>query len=324
MTSTAIETKQLTKDYGDGRGIRGVSLHIEAGEAFGFLGPNGAGKSTLVKMLVGLIKPTSGEARIFGMAAGSVEARRRIGYLPELFRYPGWLSGEEALHFHAQLCGLDRVMAKQRIHSLLDEVGIGSRGRDRIKGYSKGMQQRLGLACALLADPDIVFLDEPASALDPVGRYEVRELLIRLRGRGKTIFLNSHLLEDVEQMCDRIALLNNGSILSNGSLNDVLHSRNKWLLKVGGFTPFVLDWLSESTGLSVTVVTESDAEAEELLEEGVVWLETAVENEEQIGLLHFRLIEQGLTLYESKKASSRLDQWFLKSVSGLDHRGERR
>lgn len=321
MINAAIETNRITKDYGDGRGVRGVSLRVEAGEAFGFLGPNGAGKSTLVKMLVGLIEPTAGSARLFGMAAGSVEARRVIGYLPELFRYPHWLTGEEVLRFHAELCGLDRVSAKQRIFRLLDEVGIGSRGKDRIKSYSKGMQQRLGLASALLGDPEIVFLDEPASALDPVGRYEVRELLLRLRGKGKTIFLNSHLLEDVEMLCDRIALLNNGSILANGPIQDVLRSRNVWRVRVGGFTPLVLDWLIETTGLSVKVVSD---EGEEAPGDGTVWLEAAIDNAEQVGLLNYWLIEQGLTLYESQKHASRLDQWFVQAVSGLEHRGERR
>ncbi|MFX3632623.1 MAG: ABC transporter ATP-binding protein [Candidatus Pristimantibacillus sp.] len=321
MTDFAISTNRLTKEYGNGRGVRDVSFRIGNGEAFGFLGPNGAGKSTIVKMLVGLIKPTAGNARIFGMAAGSVEARRRIGYLPELFRYPDWLSGEEVLHFHAKLCGLDRVTAKARIFKLLDEVGIGGRGQDRIKGYSKGMQQRLGLASALLGDPDIVFLDEPASALDPVGRYEVRELLIRLRGQGKTIFLNSHLLEDVEQLCDRVALLNNGTILTEGSISEMLRSRNLWRMRVGGFSPIVVDWLKEVTGLSVAVV-----QTEEMLAsgDGTVWLEMEVDHEEQIGLMNYRLIEQGLTLYESHKSSSKLDEWFLQAVSGLEHRGERR
>lgn len=321
MTDFAISTNRLTKDYGNGRGVRDVSFRIGNGEAFGFLGPNGAGKSTIVKMLVGLITPTAGDARIFGMAAGSVEARRRIGYLPELFRYPDWLSGEEVLHFHAKLCGLDRITAKARIFKLLDEVGIGGRGQDRIKGYSKGMQQRLGLASALLGDPDIVFLDEPSSALDPVGRYEVRELLMRLREQGKTIFLNSHLLEDVEQLCDRVALLNNGAILTEGSITEMLRSRNRWRMRVGGFSPIVLDWLKEVTGLSIVVVQTDEISAGG---DGTVWLEMEVDHDEQIGLVNYRLIEHGLTLYESQKSSSKLDEWFLQAVSGLEHRGERR
>ncbi|OME79096.1 ABC transporter [Paenibacillus sp. FSL A5-0031] len=317
MSAVAIETIGLCKDYGEGRGCHDVTLTIREGEAFGFLGPNGAGKSTIVKMLTGLIKPTSGKAQIFGQPSGSIEARRRFGYLPELFRYPDWLTGEEVLAFHAKLCELDRSMAKRRIHQLLDDVGIGSRGSDRLKGYSKGMQQRLGLACALLTNPDIVFLDEPASALDPVGRHEVRDLLARLRSQGKTIFLNSHLLEDVEQLCDKVALLNNGKVLAEGKVSDVLSSQSSWRLRVSGYTPLAAERIQQLLGANVVV---SNAEHDETS----VWLEIELENDEQIGLVNYILIELGLTLYEVGKLQSRLDEWFMQAVTGLEHRGERR
>ncbi|CAM4339711.1 ABC-2 type transport system ATP-binding protein [Paenibacillus endophyticus] len=317
MSGFAIETNQLTKDYGDGRGCHGVTLTIREGEAFGFLGPNGAGKSTIVKMLTGLIKPTSGKAQIYGHASGTIEARRRLGYLPELFRYPDWLTGEEVLAFHAKLCELDKGAAKRRIQQLLDEVGIGSRGRDRLKGYSKGMQQRLGLACALLGDPDIVFLDEPASALDPVGRYEVRELLARLRGQGKTIFLNSHLLEDVEQLCDKVALLNNGQVLLEGKVCEVLRQQSIWRLRVNGYTPLAAERIHLMLGTAAAV---SETEAGD----GTVWIELELEDDEQIGLINYLLIELGMTIYEVGKTQSRLDEWFMQAVTGLEHRGERR
>jgi len=320
--SYAIETFNLTKNYGNGRGCHDVTLRILAGEAFGFLGPNGAGKSTIVKMLIGLTTPTDGKALLFGQPAGSVEARRRIGYLPELFRYPGWLSGEEAMQFHAQLCGMKGTEMKRRINQLLDEVGIGKRGRDRIKGYSKGMQQRLGLACALLTDPDIVFLDEPASALDPVGRYEVRELLQRLRKEGKTIFLNSHLLEDVEQLCDHVALLNNGRILADGRVSDVLRaSASRWRFRVGGMTPELLDWLRETMIIPVDIVPWEDGDTPAW---GEHWLEAELAEDEQAGYFNRLLMEQGLALYETQKVKSSLDEWFLQAVSGLEHRGENR
>jgi ABC-2 type transport system ATP-binding protein len=317
MTTYAIETSLLSKDYGDGRGCLDVTLTIRQGEAFGFLGPNGAGKSTVVKMLTGLIQPTSGKAQLFGHASGTIEARRRLGYLPELFRYPDWLTGEEVLAFHAKLCELDRVHAKRRIHQLLDEVGIGSRGRDRLKGYSKGMQQRLGLACALLGDPDIVFLDEPASALDPVGRHEVRELLARLRSQGKTIFLNSHLLEDVEHLCDTVALLNNGQVLAEGKVTEVLRTQSNFRLRVSGYTPLAPERIRQMLGENAVV-------SEKAVGDGSVWLELALEDDEQIGLVNYILIELGLTLYEVGKTQSRLDEWFLQAVTGLEHRGERR
>ena len=317
MTAHAIATTQLSKDYGDGRGCRDVTLTIREGEAFGFLGPNGAGKSTIVKMLTGLIKPTSGKAQIFGHASGTIEARRRLGYLPELFRYPDWLTGEEVLAFHAKLCELDRMAAKRRIHQLLDEVGIGSRGRDRLKGYSKGMQQRLGLACALLGNPEIVFLDEPASALDPVGRHEVRELLARLRSQGKTIFLNSHLLEDVEQLCDTVALLNNGQVLVEGKVTEVLRSHSNWRLRVSGYTPLAPERIRQMLGVRVDVSGHPAGDDS-------VWLEMELDDDEQIGLVNYILIELGLTIYEVGRIKSRLDEWFLQAVSGLEHRGERR
>ncbi|MCS7463781.1 ABC transporter ATP-binding protein [Paenibacillus doosanensis] len=319
MSQPIIETHALTKDYGNGRGCRGITLTVGTGEAFGFLGPNGAGKSTFVKMLVGLIRPTGGTATIMNEPVGSIEARRHIGYLPELYRYQEWLSGAEVVMLHAKLCGIAPAVAKRRVPELLDRVGIGLRGRDRVKHYSKGMQQRLGLACALVNDPKLVFLDEPASALDPIGRMEVRNLLQELRQEGKTIFLNSHLLEDVELLCDRVALLNNGNILQTGAVSDVLQEKTRWHLCVGGFAPFILTWLTEATGLPIRVthlpVPHGLSDC--------VWLEAELEDNEQIGWLNSLIVEQGLTLYEVKKAKTRLDEWFMNAVSGLSHRGER-
>ncbi|MEI7026032.1 ABC transporter ATP-binding protein [Paenibacillus sp. y28] len=329
-TGTAISTVALSKQFHNGRGCRDISLTVQAGEAFGFLGPNGAGKSTFVKMLVGLIRPCGGQAALFGYPVGSVEARRRIGYLPELYRYQEWLTGEEVLALHAKLNGIRGPEARSRIKRMLDEVGIGLRGRDRVKHYSKGMQQRLGLACALIHEPDLLFLDEPASALDPVGRHEVRQLLRSWRAQGKTIFLNSHLLEDVEMLCDRVALLNNGHILHEGTVADVLHEQTCWQLRVGGFAPVLLDWLQERSGLVIRVCgnvspEEADRDIRRLsgTVDGTVWLEAETEDEEQIGWLNHVLMEEGLTLYEVRKAQTRLDEWFLNAVSGLSHRGER-
>jgi ABC-2 type transport system ATP-binding protein len=318
MSSEVIAVNQLTKDYGNGRGCRQITLSIASGEAFGFLGPNGAGKSTFVKMLVGLIHPTAGTGTLFGEPIGSLAARREIGYLPELYRYQEWLTGEEVLTLHAKLCQMDRSFALKRIKQLLEEVGLGQRGKDRVKRYSKGMQQRLGLACALLNDPKLLFLDEPASALDPVGRFEVRKLLRRLKEQGKTIFLNSHLLEDVELLCDRVALLNNGQVLTEGAVSDVLQEKARWHIRVGGFTPIVLQWLQERVGDGIRIdqlqsVTDHDS----------VWLEAELEDDEQIGWLNSLIIEQGMTLYEAKKAKTHLDEWFVQAVSGLSHRGER-
>jgi ABC-2 type transport system ATP-binding protein len=318
MSSAVIAVDQLTKDYGNGRGCRQITLSIAAGEAFGFLGPNGAGKSTFVKMLVGLIHPTTGTGTLFGEPIGSLAARREIGYLPELYRYQEWLTGEEVLTLHAKLCQMDRIYAAKRIKLLLDEVGLGERGKDRVKRYSKGMQQRLGLACALLNDPKLLFLDEPASALDPVGRFEVRKLLQKLKDQGKTIFLNSHLLEDVELLCDRVALLNNGQVLTEGTVSDVLQEKARWQVRVGGFTPIVLQWLQERLGADIRIALLPSVSYNDS-----VWLEADLEDDEQIGWLNSLIFELGMTLYETKKVKTHLDEWFVHAVSGLSHRGER-
>lgn len=321
MREAAIETQLLSKEYGNGRGCRDVTISVGKGEAFGFLGPNGAGKSTFVKMLVGLIAPSSGQASIFGHRIGSMEANACIGYLPELYRYQEWLTGLEVLQLHARLCRMDKTAAQRRIPELLEEVGLGQRGKDRVKHYSKGMQQRLGLACALINKPQLVFLDEPSSALDPVGRAEVRSILERLKAKGVTIFLNSHLLGDVEALCDRMALLNDGVILRHGTASELLSKRSTWLFKVGGCSPFLLSWLNEQTGFQLhETVNQEDASPED---ESVVWLEAELENEEQAGWLNALIIEQGMTLYEATRKKERLEGWFMDAVSGLSHRGEK-
>ncbi|WP_410511109.1 ABC transporter ATP-binding protein [Paenibacillus sp. BR2-3] len=329
MNAAAIEAKGLTKEYNNGRGCRDVTITVGKGEAFGFLGPNGAGKSTFVKMLVGLINPTGGSATLFGHRIGSLEAKSQIGYLPELYRYQEWLTGEEVIRLHARLCRMERSVADKRIPELLEKVGIGVRGRDRVKHYSKGMQQRLGLACALVNDPAIVFLDEPSSALDPIGRKEVRTILENLKQQGTTIFLNSHLLEDVEMLCDRMALLNNGVILRHGKVDEVLNKRTSWYFKIGGFSPFLLSWLNETSGLEIRLSSHSmektaaGVQIPPSLDSSVVWLEAELESEEQAGWLNALIVEQGMTLYEVSRKKERLEEWFMNAVSGLNHRGER-
>ncbi len=217
-----LETKNLTKMYGDKVGCSEICLAVDRGQIFGFLGPNGAGKSTLVKMLVGLLIPTSGSAQILGRPLGNIEARRKIGFLPENFRFQPWLSGEELLNFHASLYGIDKGETKKRIPLVLEQVGLTGKGKQRVGSYSKGMQQRIGLACALLPDPDLIFLDEPTSALDPLGRREVRHLMLDLRNQGKSVFLNSHLLSEIEMICDRVEIINRGRIIAGGPLRELL------------------------------------------------------------------------------------------------------
>src|ERR1700716_1319317 len=193
-SAPAIHTVDLSKRFGKTVALAGLSMTVPRGEVFGFLGPNGAGKTTSVKLLLGLIAPTSGEGSVLGRPIGDLNTRRRIGYLPELFRYQHWLSAREVLAVHCERAPLPRSSWNDEITSALEPVGLTDRANDRVGTFSKGMQQRLGLAAALLREPELVFLDEPTSALDPVGRHDVREIIRGLAARGTAVFLNSHLL----------------------------------------------------------------------------------------------------------------------------------
>ena len=242
-----LETFDLTKMYGDSAGCLDVCLSMDRGQVFGLLGPNGAGKSTLVKMLVSLLIPTSGSARIFDRPIGDVEVRRRIGYLPENFNYQPWLTGEELLGFHASLCGMTPAETQKRVPEVLDQVGLVGKERQKVGAYSKGMRQRIGLACALLNDPDLVFLDEPTSALDPLGRRDVRQILLELRDRGKSVFLNSHLLSEVEMVCDHVDIINHGKIVAGGKLEDLLARNVEVQMEIEGTNQAMLDELARSS-----------------------------------------------------------------------------
>jgi ABC-2 type transport system ATP-binding protein len=211
----ALAVKGLRKRYGSVEALKGVDLEVEEGELFGLLGPNGAGKSTLVKIAVGLVRPTSGSAQIAGARAGSRAARASLGYLAELFRFPGWYTADEVLELHQRLAGSSGGAAERR--RLLELVALDEATNRRVDGMSKGMQQRLGVAQALVGEPRILLLDEPTSALDPVGRRTVRLLLEDLRGRGVSVLLNSHLLSEIELVCDRVAILLGGEVVTAGT-----------------------------------------------------------------------------------------------------------
>ncbi len=218
----AIETRDLTKRYGSRAAVDNLTVRIARGEVFGFLGQNGAGKTTAVKMLVGLVHPTSGDAALLGEPLGSLAARRKIGYLPELFRYQPWLTPRELLGWHASVLRVERRSRRRAIDDVLERVGLARRADDRIGTFSKGMQQRFGIAVAIVGAPELVILDEPTSALDPIGRAEVRALVLDLKARGITVFLNSHLLTEVESVCDSIAVINDGRIRATGSIDELL------------------------------------------------------------------------------------------------------
>jgi ABC-2 type transport system ATP-binding protein len=218
----AVETRGLRKVYRGSVAVADLTLDIRQGEVFGLLGPNGAGKTTSVKMLMGLVRPTAGSARLLGRPLGDREAKRRIGFLPELFRFHDWLTGAELLDFHGKLYGMSAAERRRRIAEVLELVGLARRAAEPVRSYSKGMQQRAGLAQALLNDPDLVFLDEPTSALDPLGRLEVRNIIRTLREAGKTVVLNSHLLSEVEMVCDRVAIVNRGQVAAVGPIRELV------------------------------------------------------------------------------------------------------
>ena len=235
-SSPAIRTLNLAKRYRTTTALAGLTMDVPRGEVFGFLGPNGAGKTTAVKMLVGLAHPTSGEGWVLGAPLGDRATRRRIGYLPELFRYQDWLSGREVLALHCALAGVPRARRGAEIAAALATVGLTDRAGDRVGTFSKGMQQRLGLGVALLGQPELVFLDEPTSALDPVGRHDVREIIRDLKRRGATVFLNSHLLTEVESVCDRVAVIDHGRVIALGTLAELLGATHALRLRVTGLS----------------------------------------------------------------------------------------
>ena len=228
MSPPAISVSNLEKTYHTGlfgrstvQALDGVSLDVPQGAIFGLLGPNGAGKTTLVKILLGLVHPTDGTARLFGEPAQRPAARDRIGFLPENHRFPGFLTAEQTLQVYGRLANVSGDTRTSRITNLLDHVGLADRRDTKVKTFSKGMLQRLGLAQALLNDPDLLFLDEPTSGVDPVGRRSIRDLVLELRDAGATIFLNSHLLSEVEKVCSKIAILRDGQLVREGTIEEL-------------------------------------------------------------------------------------------------------
>ena len=235
--SLAVHTQDLAKRYGKTVALAGLTMSVRRAEVFGFLGPNGAGKTTAVKLLVGLAQPTTGEGWVLGAPIGDLRTRKQLGYLPELFRYQGWMKAREVLGLHCELARIPRAEWKREIDAALETVGLADRGDDRVEGFSKGMQQRLGLGVALLGRPELVLLDEPTSALDPVGRHDVREIIRQLKSRGTAVFLNSHLLTEVEQVCDRIAVVDHGRVIATGTMAQILGTDGAVRVRATGLEP---------------------------------------------------------------------------------------
>ncbi len=236
-----IETRGLAKTFGGGLGskvkveaLRGVDLQVGAGEAFGLLGPNGAGKTTLVKILLGLVKATAGEATLLDHPAGTPISRLEVGYMPERRHYPGFLTAGQVLDLFGKLLGMDAALRRRRIDLVLEEVEMSSWRNHKVGGFSKGMQQRLALAQALLPDPRVLFLDEPTEGIDPLGRVAIRGILRRNLEQGKTLFINSHMLGEVELLCDRVAILVKGEIRREGPLSSLRAPNPEYRLTIAG------------------------------------------------------------------------------------------
>jgi ABC-2 type transport system ATP-binding protein len=234
----AIDLRSVDKTYrGGSRALRGVAMQVRQGEVFGLLGPNGAGKSTLVKILTTTVAPTRAEGTVLGMPIGHRPTLARVGYLPEHNRFPEYLTGEQVLDHYAALSGVPRATRRRRLPELLDLVGMREWSGRRVRHYSKGMRQRIGIAQALMHDPDLVILDEPTDGVDPVGRREIRGLVQRLREQGRTVLVNSHLLGEVEMVCDRVAILVQGRVVRQGTVEDLTRDSCRYEVTVRGEPP---------------------------------------------------------------------------------------
>ena len=263
----ALSVSSLSKTYRTGllrrsavQALDGVSLAVEKGAIFGLLGPNGAGKTTLVKILLGLVHPTSGTARLFDRPAGNPTARLRSGFVPENHRFPGFFTARRMLDTYGALGGVPPAARKERIPELLDKVDLADAADAKIETFSKGMLQRTGLAQALLSRPRLLFLDEPTDGVDPVGRRRIRDLLVELRDEGTTVFLNSHLLSEVEQVCSRMAILNGGELVRTGSIDDLTQEEHTYDLRATPIPPDLLDAFP-GEALSPVEATRSNGEA---------------------------------------------------------------
>ena len=299
---SAVAVSQLTKAYGAVVAVDGIDLEVGAGEVFGLLGPNGAGKTTLVKALVGLARADSGFATVFGHPAGSLEAKAVTGYLPELFRFHEWMTATEFLGFHGKLARIDQASANKTASTLLERVGLSSRADSRLSTFSKGMLQRIGIAQALVGNPRIAFLDEPTSALDPIGRREVRDLIRALRNEGSTVFLNSHLLSEVELVCDRVAILSAGRLVAQGNLEQLLGNR-VLTVRVGDFEPGIVRAALEGVEFDVR-------EGRQLVFD--------IDDEKVVPSIVRAIVETGVDVYHVSIESNSLEDLFVDMVEATD------
>lgn len=293
-----IETMNLCKRYGDKTAVKDMSITVREGEIYGFLGPNGAGKSTTIKMLTGLVYPTSGKGQVLGLPLGDVRARLRLGYLPELFRFQDWMTGSDLLDFHSRLFRLKKDPARNR--QVLERVGLLGQECYKVGTYSKGMQQRIGLAAALLPDPQLLLLDEPTSALDPIGRKEVREIILSLKAEGRTVLLNSHLLSEVEAVSDSITIVNKGAVVKSGLMKDMLTESLMLTVVASGVSDGIPAMLRDQLDCAATQNPDG--------------LEVRIKTREDIPKITALLVNSGVSIYGLKIKTDSLESVFLKTV----------
>jgi ABC-2 type transport system ATP-binding protein len=318
---SVIETRELRKHYGRIQALKGVSLAVEKGQIYGLLGQNGAGKTTLIKILLGIAKKTDGDAELLGAPAGSTDVRRRVGYLPEDHQFPGYHSGFSLMDFYGQLYGVPKDDRRRKIPETLELVGIAGRMNSKIKTYSKGMKQRLGIAQALLHDPEVIFLDEPTDGVDPLGRREIRELMGRLKEKGHTIFLNSHLLGEVELICDRVAILQRGELVREGTIAELTEQKGRFEvgLAVGQRFPeneaqklgYAVKPIAPAGGHKPQANAPAKAPTIELWEVGLT------DGQSIDGLVRL-LIEKGLSLRHLIERKHSLEEVFMTTVEGAE------
>lgn len=316
-TPPAIEVHDLHKTYRSGlfgrnvQALRGVSLQVRRGEIFGLLGPNGAGKTTLIKILLGIVRRTSGHAMLLGKAAGRRTSRREVGYLPENHRIPRHHTGNSALEFYAALSHMSGAEIRRRRPDLLKLVGLSEWGKASTRQYSKGMLQRLGLAQALMHDPQILILDEPTDGVDPVGRAELRALLIELKGRGKTIFINSHLLQEIELVCDRVAILHKGQVVAAGNIAELTRGKAASVV-FELMVPAAQDcgWRAAFDGLEVRSLHFKPSGTWEVL--------VAVGGQPDVDRCVDRLRQAGVSIVSISPHKLTLEEAFLEVVQGRD------
>ncbi len=317
-SEAVIAIEKLTKTYRGGllgnrsiAALRQVSLETHRGEVFGLLGPNGAGKTTLIKILLGVIRSSGGSARVFGFPAGSIAARSCVGYLPESLRIDRHHTARSALTFYGGMSRLDHQTIRERSPELLRLVGLEGRDRESVRRFSKGMYQRLGLAQALLHDPDLLILDEPTDGLDPVGRSEVRRLLLELKGRGKTIFLNSHILQEVELVCDRVAVMASGQIRGIGTIDDLTEQLGNRQVKLELATELTDEQVRQLL-LGVDGASQLLRLASGVLRVGVTWRDQAT-NDRMVD----RLRQAGISILSLTTPRRTLEDVFLSLVGSL-------